>query len=75
MNSSYGGDGRFTGHAGSKIDTGDTVGIDVEKIIRSGIERFSDQRGKLWAGLATYWIMRKNFEKARMYLRKGSRLS
>ena len=53
------------------IDTGGAVGIDVEKIIRSGIERFSDQRGKLWAGLATYWITRGNFERARDIFEEG----
>ena len=54
-----------------EIDTGDTVGIDVEKIVRSGIERFADQRGKLWAGLATYWITKGNFEKARDVFEEG----
>ena len=48
-----------------EINTDDEAGINVERIIRSGIERFSDQRGKLWAGLATYWITRGNFERAR----------
>lgn len=48
-----------------EIDTDDELGINVERIIRSGIERFTDQRGKLWAGLATYWITRGNFERAR----------
>lgn len=47
------------------IETAYEVGIDVDGIIRSGIERFADQRGKLWSGLATYWITRGNFEKAR----------
>ncbi len=47
------------------IDTDDEVGINVERIIRSGIERFTDQRGKLWSGLATYWITCGNFERAR----------
>ena len=47
------------------IETSRATGIDVETIVRSGIERFSDQRGKLWAGLATYWITRGNFERAR----------
>ncbi len=54
-----------------EIDTGDTVGINVEKIVRSGIERFADQRGKLWAGLATYWITKGNFEKARDVFEEG----
>jgi pre-mRNA-splicing factor SYF1 len=54
-----------------EVETGDAVGIDVDKIIRSGIERFPDQRGKLWAGLATYWITRGNFEKARDVFEEG----
>ena len=53
------------------IMTGGTVGMDVEKIVRSGIERFADQRGKLWAGLATYWITRGNFERARDVFEEG----
>lgn len=54
-----------------EVDTGDEAGIDVERIIRSGIERFADQRGKLWSGLATYWITRGNFEKARDIFEEG----
>lgn len=46
-------------------------GIDVDSIIRSGIDRFADQRGRLWAGLATYWITRGNFEKARDVFEEG----
>lgn len=54
-----------------EIETRRIVGIDVEKILRSGIERFADQRGKLWAGLATYWITRGNFERARDVFEEG----
>ena len=54
-----------------EVDTGDTVGIDVENIVRSGIDRFADQRGKLWAGLATYWITKGNFERARDIFEEG----
>jgi pre-mRNA-splicing factor SYF1 len=54
-----------------EIETGDDIGIDVERIIRSGIERFADQRGKLWSGLATYWITRGNFERARDVFEEG----
>ncbi|KAF4627729.1 hypothetical protein G7Y89_g10424 [Cudoniella acicularis] len=54
-----------------EVETGDEVGIDVERIIRSGIERFSDQRGKLWSGLATYWITRGSFERARDVFEEG----
>ena len=54
-----------------KIDVGDSTGIDAEKIVRSGIERFTDQRGKLWVGLATYWIVRGSFERARDIYEEG----
>ncbi|KAK3379888.1 hypothetical protein B0T24DRAFT_613368 [Lasiosphaeria ovina] len=53
------------------IQTGHETGIDVERIIRSGIERFADQRGKLWCGLATYWIRRGSFERARDIFEEG----
>lgn len=45
--------------------------FDPDTIIRSGIERFADQRGKLWAGLATYWITRGDFERARDVFEEG----
>ncbi|KAF4265039.1 pre-mRNA-splicing factor syf1 [Aspergillus fumigatus] len=54
-----------------QIRTGPQVGIDVDAILRSGIDRFADQRGKLWAGLATYWITKGNFEKARDVFEEG----
>ncbi|GFG20904.1 DNA repair and transcription protein (Xab2), putative [Aspergillus udagawae] len=54
-----------------QIKTGPQVGIDVDAILRSGIDRFADQRGKLWAGLATYWITKGNFEKARDVFEEG----
>jgi pre-mRNA-splicing factor SYF1 len=54
-----------------EVETGNESGIDVERIIRSGIERFADQRGKLWSGLATYWITRGSFERARDVFEEG----
>ncbi|EAS27996.2 pre-mRNA-splicing factor syf1 [Coccidioides immitis RS] len=54
-----------------EIETGPQSGIDVAAIIHSGIDRFPDQRGKLWVGLATYWITRGNFEKARDVFEEG----
>ncbi|KAF4971163.1 hypothetical protein FSARC_1885 [Fusarium sarcochroum] len=53
------------------IETGYETGIDAERIIRSGIARFADQRGKLWSGLATYWIRRGSFERARDVFEEG----
>ncbi|KAI1821670.1 TPR-like protein [Xylaria intraflava] len=55
----------------TEVETGHEAGIDVERIIRSGIERFSDQRGKLWCGLATYWARRGSFERARDTFEEG----
>lgn len=54
-----------------EVETGYKSGIDVEQIIRSGMDRFADQRGKLWVGLATYWITRGTFEKARDVFEEG----
>ena len=45
--------------------------IPVERILRAGIERFSDQRGKLWTALATYWITLQDFERARDAFEEG----
>lgn len=39
--------------------------VHAERIIRSGIARFSDQVGRLWNGLAKYWMLRQEWEKAR----------
>lgn len=55
----------------TKVETGHETGINVERIIRSGIERFADQRGKLWVGLATYWIRKGAFERARDTFEEG----
>ena len=53
------------------IETGDDSGIDAESIFRSGIQRFSDQQGKLWTELAAYWVTRGNFERARDTYEEG----
>jgi len=45
--------------------------VPVERIFRAGIERFSDQRGKLWTSLATYWIALQDFERARDVFEEG----
>jgi len=54
-----------------EIKTGSETGIDVERIIRSGIARFSDQRGILWVSLARYWISMGNHERARNTFEEG----
>lgn len=55
----------------NEMETGFETGIDVDAIIRSGIERFPDQRGKLFCGLATYWVRRGSFERARDIFEEG----
>ena len=55
----------------AEIETDLDTGLNVERIIRSGIVRFSDQRGKLWTGLAAYWIRRGSFERARDVYEEG----
>ncbi|KAK9455682.1 hypothetical protein V1511DRAFT_487620 [Dipodascopsis uninucleata] len=45
--------------------------INTEGIIRSGIEKFSDQRGKLWVNLAMYKIAIGDFEAARDVFEEG----
>ena len=54
-----------------QVKLGDGTGEDIEKTIRSGIKRFADQRGKLWSSLATYWITKGRFEKARDVFEEG----
>ncbi|PHH74160.1 hypothetical protein CDD83_4615 [Cordyceps sp. RAO-2017] len=53
------------------VDTAYETGLDVERIIRSGLQRFADQSGKFWTGLATYWIRKGNFERARDIFEEG----
>lgn len=45
--------------------------MDVETIIRSGLQRFPDQRGILWVGLARYYINRGTYERARDIFEEG----
>jgi pre-mRNA-splicing factor SYF1 len=45
--------------------------VPVERILRAGIERFSDQQGKLWTSLATYWIALLEFDHARDAFEEG----
>ncbi|EMC91534.1 hypothetical protein BAUCODRAFT_295647 [Baudoinia panamericana UAMH 10762] len=43
----------------------DGTTLAVEAIIRSGLQRFPDQRGILWVGLARYYINLGTYERAR----------
>lgn len=54
-----------------EVKTGQDTGIDVERIVRSGLQRFPDQRGILWIGLARYWINKGDYERARDVFEEG----
>lgn len=49
----------------------ETKMFSTEKIIRSGIERYPDQAGKLWVNLATYWINKNDIERTRDIFEEG----
>ncbi|KAG0743208.1 hypothetical protein G6F23_006203 [Rhizopus arrhizus] len=49
----------------------DIKSIQVEPIIRSGIQRFTDQVGLLYCRLAMYWIRMGQLEKARDIFEEG----
>lgn len=46
--------------------------LDIEKIIRKdGLAVYKDQAGRLWTGLATYWIKRGEFDRAKETFETG----
>ena len=49
----------------------DGSALDIETIVRSGLERFPDQRGILWVGLARYYINLGAYERARDVFEDG----
>lgn len=54
------------------LDPTDPKKLDVEDIIRrDGLAIYKDQAGRLWNGLATYWIKMGDFDKARSTFEEG----
>eukprot|EP01129_Flabellula_baltica_P001782 TRINITY_DN11698_c0_g1_i1.p1 TRINITY_DN11698_c0_g1~~TRINITY_DN11698_c0_g1_i1.p1 ORF type:complete len:843 (-),score=181.34 TRINITY_DN11698_c0_g1_i1:13-2541(-) len=45
--------------------------VRVEPIIRSGLQKFSNEIGTLWSSLAKYYIILKNYAKARDVFEEG----
>ncbi|KAF8644139.1 hypothetical protein AX16_008666 [Volvariella volvacea WC 439] len=46
--------------------------LNIEHIIwKDGLEVYKDQAGRLWTGLATYWIKRAEFDRAKETFEKG----
>jgi pre-mRNA-splicing factor SYF1 len=47
--------------------------LDVERVVREdGLAIYKDQAGRLWSGLATYWIKKGEFDKVRQVLDTGA---
>ena len=46
--------------------------LDIEKIVhKDGLAVYKDQAGRLWTGLATYWIKRGEFDRAKETFETG----
>ncbi|KIJ60637.1 hypothetical protein HYDPIDRAFT_160583 [Hydnomerulius pinastri MD-312] len=46
--------------------------LNIERIVhKDGLEVYKDQAGRLWTGLATYWIKRAEFERAQSTFESG----
>ena len=46
--------------------------LNIEDIVRKdGLEVYKDQAGRLWTGLATYWIKRGEFDRAKHTFERG----
>jgi pre-mRNA-splicing factor SYF1 len=53
-------------------DPNSTRKLDIEKIVREdGLAVYKDQAGRLWTGLATYWIKRGEFDRAKATFETG----
>lgn len=53
-------------------DPANTDRLDIEKIVLSdGLSIYKDQAGRLWSGLATFWIKRGDFDQAAEIFEKG----
>lgn len=52
-------------------DPASTRKLDVESIVlKDGLGVYKDQAGRLWTGLATYWIKRGEFDRVRLGVHK-----
>lgn len=53
-------------NADADVDPSNDKKLDVDYLVRKdGLSIYKDQAGRLWTGLATYWIRRGEFDKAR----------
>ncbi|KAI0035756.1 spliceosome complex protein [Vararia minispora EC-137] len=59
-------DGKLLPTYDADEDPTSTQKLNIEKIVRQdGLAIYKDQAGRLWTGLATYWIKRGEFDRAR----------
>lgn len=60
--------------AGDMLDPLSPTKLPVAHIVRTlGLARFPDQAGRLWTGLATYWIRRGDLDSAKATFEEGMR--
>ncbi|KAI0831159.1 spliceosome complex protein [Trametes gibbosa] len=46
--------------------------LNIEDIVRKdGLDVYKDQAGRLWTGLATFWVKRAEFERAKLTFERG----
>jgi pre-mRNA-splicing factor SYF1 len=65
-------DGKTLGAYDEDEDPISTRKLNIELIIRQdGLEIYKDQAGRLWTGLATYWIKRGEFDQAKATFEAG----
>jgi pre-mRNA-splicing factor SYF1 len=54
------------------VDPASPKKLDIEKVVKSdGLAIYRDQAGRIWSGLATYWIKRGEFEQATATFEQG----
>lgn len=69
---SVGKDGKQLPPYDEDVDPRSTRKLDIEDIIqRDGLEVYKDQAGRLWTGLATYWVKRGEFDRAKVTFERG----
>lgn len=66
------GDGKALPPYDEDVDPTSPRKLNIEHIIKNdGLEVYKDQAGRLWTGLATYWIKRGEFDRAKKTFEDG----
>ena len=65
-------DGKPTAPYNEEEDPSTASRLNIEHIIqKDGLSVYKDQAGRLWTGLATYWIKRAEFDRAKNIFEQG----